>query len=68
MAGATSAGVIIQNGEVAVLPPGFIMASSRSFRIVHQSRLQMARVVDVYAGSCSINIYDSGNWSNEGDQ
>src|SRR5215472_11197936 len=40
--GATSAGVIIQNGEVAVLPPRFIIGSSRSFRDVHQSLLQMA--------------------------
>ena len=28
----------------------------------------MAGVVDVYAGSDSINLYDSGNWSEERDQ
>ena len=66
--GATSAGVIAQNGGAAVLPPGFIIGSSRTFQDVHQPRLPMAGARNVYAGSYTINVYYYGNWSSEVDR
>jgi len=67
MGGATSAGVITQNGRVAVLPPGFNIGSSRVFRDV-QPPVQMAGVVDVQVGSYTINVYVYSNWPNVRDR